>query len=114
MPNRGAIVLNVYSGRMVFLSHEGPVQLRLWCDFSCSDLQILRSSLIITSLFGDAARFRCGDSSFKFIFTIDRIAIRNKRSGMEKPSKIAPAKGKLGVLLPGMGAILEGFSMPLL
>src|SRR5216683_2574617 len=40
MPNRGAIVLNVYSGRMVFLSHEGPVQLRLWCDFSCSDFQI--------------------------------------------------------------------------
>src|SRR5467141_3467847 len=29
----------------------------------------------------------------------------NKRSGMEKPSKIAPAKGKLGVLLPGMGAV---------
>jgi len=24
---------------------------------------------------------------------------------MEKPSKIAPAKGKLGVLLPGMGAV---------
>src|SRR5215471_17376472 len=24
---------------------------------------------------------------------------------MEKPAKIAPAKGKLGVLLPGMGAV---------
>src|SRR5205814_4524167 len=24
---------------------------------------------------------------------------------MEKPGKIAPAKGKLGVLLPGMGAV---------
>src|SRR5207245_7121800 len=32
-----------------------------------------------------------------------------KRSGMEKPSKIAPAKGKLGVLLPGMGAVSTTF-----
>src|SRR5260370_7358273 len=28
---------------------------------------------------------------------------------MEKPSKIAPAKGKLGVLLPGMGAVRTTF-----
>ncbi len=28
---------------------------------------------------------------------------------MEKPSKIAPAKGKLGVLLPGMGAVSTTF-----
>src|SRR5215468_1468454 len=31
------------------------------------------------------------------------------RRGMEKPSKIAPAKGKLGVLLPGMGAVSTTF-----
>src|SRR4029077_14477320 len=29
--------------------------------------------------------------------------------GMEKPGKIAPAKGKLGVLLPGMGAVSTTF-----
>ena len=28
---------------------------------------------------------------------------------MEKPSKIAPAKGKLGILLPGMGAVATTF-----
>src|SRR5881394_40939 len=28
---------------------------------------------------------------------------------MEKPGKIAPAKGKLGVLLPGMGAVATTF-----
>src|SRR5215813_3501033 len=28
---------------------------------------------------------------------------------MEKPSKIAPATGKLGVLLPGMGAVSTTF-----
>src|SRR6202047_1305292 len=28
---------------------------------------------------------------------------------MEKPAKIAPAKGKLGVLLPGMGAVSTTF-----
>src|SRR5258708_29974524 len=28
---------------------------------------------------------------------------------MEKPSKIAPAKGKLGILLPGMGAVSTTF-----
>src|SRR6201993_2911839 len=28
---------------------------------------------------------------------------------MEKPAKIAPAKGKLGVLLPGMGAVATTF-----
>jgi len=43
--------------------------------FFPSDLQILRSSLIIISLFGDAARFRCGNSCSEFIFTVDRIAI---------------------------------------
>jgi len=32
-----------------------------------------------------------------------------KRSGMEKPGKISPAKGKLGVLLPGMGAVSTTF-----
>src|SRR5580700_3770084 len=31
------------------------------------------------------------------------------RSCMEKPAKIAPAKGKLGVLLPGMGAVSTTF-----
>src|SRR2546425_4458359 len=29
---------------------------------------------------------------------------------MEKPSKIAPARGKLGVLLPGMGAVSTTFT----
>src|SRR6202163_3311395 len=28
---------------------------------------------------------------------------------MEKPAKIVPAKGKLGVLLPGMGAVITTF-----
>ncbi len=28
---------------------------------------------------------------------------------MEKPEKIAPAKGKLGILLPGMGAVATTF-----
>src|SRR5215471_6135690 len=28
---------------------------------------------------------------------------------MEKPAKIAPAKGKLGILLPGMGAVATTF-----
>ena len=28
---------------------------------------------------------------------------------MEKPGKIAPAKGKLGILLPGMGAVATTF-----
>ena len=28
---------------------------------------------------------------------------------MEKPGKIAPAKGKFGVLLPGMGAVSTTF-----
>ena len=28
---------------------------------------------------------------------------------MKKPGKIAPAKGKLGVLLPGMGAVSTTF-----
>src|SRR6201984_3430055 len=32
-----------------------------------------------------------------------------RRSGMEKPAKIAPPKGKLGVLLPGMGAVSTTF-----
>src|SRR6202030_3623660 len=32
-----------------------------------------------------------------------------KRRGMKKPGKIAPAKGKLGVLLPGMGAVSTTF-----
>src|ERR1700737_2008233 len=31
------------------------------------------------------------------------------RRGMEKPARIAPAKGKLGVLLPGMGAVSTTF-----
>src|SRR5580704_18559713 len=39
------------------------------------------------------------------------IALRSfiKRSCMQKPSKIAPAKGKLGVLLPGLGAVSTTF-----
>src|ERR1700674_5107680 len=32
-----------------------------------------------------------------------------KRSCMKKPGKIAPAKGKLGVLLPGIGAVSTTF-----
>jgi len=43
--------------------------------FSSTDLQILRDSLIITGLFGDAARFRCRCSCSEFIFTFDRIVI---------------------------------------
>src|SRR5712692_3072667 len=78
--------------------------------FSCSDLQIFAASLIIICLFGDAARFRCGISCPKFIFFCRSPCDRSiKRSGMEKPSKIAPAKGKLGVLLPGMGAVSTTF-----
>jgi hypothetical protein len=44
-------------------------------DFFPADLQIPRSSLIIISLLGDAARFRRGISCFKFIFSVDRIAV---------------------------------------
>jgi hypothetical protein len=36
--------------------------------FFLQDLQILRSSLIIICLFGDAARFRCGNPCFDFVF----------------------------------------------
>jgi myo-inositol-1-phosphate synthase len=43
------------------------------------------------------------------IFIVDRHLAIIQRSGMEKPSKIAPAKGKLGVLLPGMGAVSTTF-----
>ncbi len=39
------------------------------------DLQIFAASLIIICLFGDAARFRCGTSCPKFIFSVDRLAI---------------------------------------
>ncbi len=61
MPNRGVRALNVYSGLMV-----SGVACRLPDGASGAiflpDLQIPQSSLIITSLFGDAARFRCGIS----------------------------------------------------
>jgi hypothetical protein len=43
--------------------------------FLQSDLQIIRTSLIITSLFGDAARFRCGNPNLSFIFL--SIALRS-------------------------------------
>src|SRR5712664_1585406 len=76
------------------------------CPF---DLQIPKSSLIIICLFGDAARFRCGNSCARFIFLSIVLRSFNQRSGMEKPSKIAPAKGKLGVLLPGLGAVSTTF-----
>ena len=74
--NYGVIVVNVYSRRMGLFR-----EVRLWFDggsdavFSRSDLQILRSSLIIIGLFGDAARFRCGNSCSKFVCSVDRIPI---------------------------------------
>ncbi|PYU75445.1 MAG: hypothetical protein DMG49_03115 [Acidobacteria bacterium] len=43
--------------------------------FFRAHLQILRSSLIITGLFGGLAHFRCGNSFSKFIFSADRMAI---------------------------------------
>jgi hypothetical protein len=73
------------------------------------DLQILRASLIITSLFGAAARFRSSSACSQSIFSSIVFGSFIQRSGMEKPSKIAPAKGKLGVLLPGLGAVSTTF-----
>jgi hypothetical protein len=43
--------------------------------FCGCDLQIVVSSPIIISLFGGAARFRCGNTCSKFIFSVDRPAI---------------------------------------
>jgi len=72
-------------------------------------LQIPRYSLIITGLFGNAARFHCRSACSEFIFSSIVFGSFIQRSGMEKPSKIAPAKGKLGVLLPGLGAVSTTF-----
>src|SRR6202158_6464420 len=46
----------------------------------------------------------CGKSS-----RLGELKRDSRRSGMEKPGKIAPPKGKLGVLLPGMGAVSTTF-----
>jgi len=72
-------------------------------------LQITRCSLIITGLLVDVARFRSSSTCSEFIFSLIVFGSFIQRSGMEKPSKIAPAKGKLGVLLPGLGAVSTTF-----
>jgi hypothetical protein len=41
-------------------------------------LQILRASLIITGLLGDATRFRCNSSGTNFIFSVDRSLIAHQ------------------------------------
>src|ERR1700692_2707456 len=41
--------------------------------------------------------------------TRDTIFERSRGNGMRRPASIAPPKGKLGVLLPGMGAVSTTF-----
>jgi hypothetical protein len=60
--NSVAIVLKVHRGAK-----------SVW--FSVCDLQIPRSSLIITVLFVDAARFCCKGSCTNSNFSLDRAAI---------------------------------------
>jgi myo-inositol-1-phosphate synthase len=78
------------------------------------NLQNGGGSLIITGLFGVVRRF-CGidsinDVNLKWVCTrLPQGKRQFKRRGMKKPGKIAPAKGKLGVLLPGMGAVSTTF-----
>src|SRR5207244_5809177 len=72
-------------------------------------VQFPRCSLIITCLPMYAARFRSSSTCSEFIFSSIVFGSFIQRSGMEKPSKIAPAKGKLGVLLPGLGAVSTTF-----
>src|SRR6266850_5217517 len=104
--NYGALVLNVHRDRRPVF----PVRLSAMGGVSplSADLQIPRYSIIITVLLVDAARFRSITCS-EFIFSSIVIGSFIQRSGMEKPSKIAPAKGKLGVLLPGLGAVSTTF-----
>jgi len=104
--NYSALVVNVYrGGRLSPRCCLGDANARPLA----LDLQILRASLIITSLFGPAVRFRSGSACSEFIFSSIFFGSFIQRSGMEKPSKIAPAKGKLGVLLPGLGAVSTTF-----
>jgi hypothetical protein len=69
------IVLIVYTGHARTSLRRNLAGVLSPCAFSWSDLQIPRSSLIIICLFGDAERFRCGNSCFNFIFLIDRFVI---------------------------------------
>ena len=75
MLNRGAIVLNAYSRGRPFVRRSTTIRFLPPGRSSLFDLQIPRSSLIITVLFRDAARFRCGGSCFDFIFFVDRKPI---------------------------------------
>src|SRR6267378_4220659 len=86
-----------------------PIRLcgRSACPLSL-DLQIPRSSLIITSLFGDVARFRSNSAYSEFIFSSIVFESFIQRSGMEKPSKIAPAKAQPVGSLTQMGTIRLG------
>ena len=72
------------------------------------------ASLIITGLFAAVKRFCTIVSIYdvklwRFRARWPRSNRDFKRRGMKKPGKIAPAKGKLGVLLPGMGAVSTTF-----
>src|SRR5258706_15718399 len=63
--------------------------------FSGSDLQILRSSLIIICLLGDAARFRCGNSCSKFIFCISHGDRSIKGAAWKSLPKSGPPRENL-------------------
>jgi myo-inositol-1-phosphate synthase len=105
--NYSALVLNVHRGPSAGFS--GPTLCGESASPLCIDLQIPRCSLIITGLLVAAARFGSSSTYSEFIFSSIVFGSFIQRSGMEKPSKIAPAKGKLGVLLPGLGAVSTTF-----
>ncbi|MGB6685045.1 MAG: inositol-3-phosphate synthase, partial [Candidatus Acidiferrum sp.] len=63
-------------------------------------MQILRHSLIITGLFVGRLTVYCRNSCFQILLT---------EEFMDKPGKITPPKGKLGILTPGMGAVSTTF-----
>jgi hypothetical protein len=48
-------------------------------SYESLDLQIPCASLIITSLFGDAVRFRCNSSCSNSIFSVDRAAVVHQK-----------------------------------
>jgi hypothetical protein len=58
---------------------DDPLRVPRRMFFVPRDLQILRSSLIITGLFEDAARFRCARASSRFSFLIDRAAMVHEK-----------------------------------
>src|SRR5258708_29433570 len=105
--NYSALVLNVHRGPSAGFS--GPTLCGESASPLCIDLQIPRCSLIITGLLVAAARFGSSSTYSEFIFSSIVFGSFIQRSGMEKPSKIAPAKGKLGGLPPGLGALSTTF-----